>query len=287
MENLGFLLALAAAFCWGTYMVPFKKSQSHNLAQFQVLMGVGVGISGLIISLISGYSLNLNIYALVSGLFWGVANAISLVAVLNLGISRAIPVMSSLVILSSFLWGALVFHEFPSGVALGFVGIGLIMLGVIIVSTTDVGSSPNGNMQSQNIKKGLIMAVLAGLIFGSQLTPLKVGNVTTRDFFFSVCSGIFFTSLIISQIMKVKFKKEAVGMSLLSGIIWNIGNLLSLVSLERIGLSKMGPISQLSILVVVLWGLFYFKEIDKLKTKLQVLIGAIILVFGILVLGFA
>lgn len=278
--EIGFFYALGAALAWGTYMVPFKKSGSSNLGQFQALMGLGIGFSGLVISLFFGYSLDLNIYGLISGFLWGVANAISLVAVLNLGLSRAVPVMSSLVILSSFLWGALVFHELPSGLILGFAGIGLIMLGVVIVST-------NGNMQSQNIKKGLSMAVLAGLIFGSQLAPLKIGNLTTRDFFFSVSLGVFLTGLIISQIMRVKFKKEALGLSLLSGIIWNIGNLLSLIALEMIGLSKMGPVSQSAILVAVLWGLFYFKEVTNLKQKVQVLIGAIILIAGVFVLGLA
>ncbi len=243
-------------------------------------MAVGIGLSGLIISIVLNYPVNFNLYGLLSGVLWGSANAISLVAVASLGLSRAVPIMSSLVILSSFLWGALVFREITSGIIMGFIGIAFIILGVITVSSTN-------NAQSKNIKKGLLTAILAGLIFGSQLVPIKVGNVSTRDFFFPVCFGIFITGLLISQVMKIEFKKEAVKESLLSGLIWNIGNLLSLLSLSIIGLSKMGPISQSAILVAVFWGLFYFKEVTQRKQMMQVLIGAAVLLAGVVILGLA
>ncbi len=92
-------------------------------------MAVGIGLSGLLISLILGYPLNLNTYGLLSGVLWAVANAISLTAILDLGLSRAVPLMSSLVVVSSFLWGALVFHDFPAGLVVGFLGVGLIVFG--------------------------------------------------------------------------------------------------------------------------------------------------------------
>lgn len=280
MTNLGFLAALGAALAWGSYMVPFKKSGSSNLIQFQTLIAAGIGFSGLIASVVLGYPLSLNLYGLLSGVLWAIANAISLIAILNLGLSRAVPLMSSLVILSSFLWGALAFHELPKGFTLGLLGIGLIVLGVIIVSSTE-------NMESRNVRKGLLAAIAAGLIWGSQLVPVKVGNVATRDFFFPVCLGIFLTGFLIAVINRVKFRKEAVGSSLASGVIWNIGNLLSLISLSLIGLAKAGPTSQAASLVAVLWGLFYFKEITRRRQKAQVLIGALILISGVITLGFA
>jgi len=243
-------------------------------------MAVGIGLSGLIISIALNYPVNFNPYGLLGGVLWGSANAISLVAIASLGLSRAVPVMSSLVILSSFLWGALVFRELTSGIITGFIGIAFIILGVITVSSTS-------NTQSKNTKKGLLAAILAGLIFGSQLVPIKVGNVSTQDFFFPVCFGIFITGLLISQVMKVKFKKEAVKESLLSGLIWNIGNLLSLIALSIIGLSKMGPISQSAILVAVFWGLCYFKEITQRKQVIRILAGAVILLAGVVILGLA
>lgn len=272
---------------WGTYMVPFKKTclpagrfNSSNLIQFQALIAVAIGVSGLMIALVLGYPLNLNTYGLISGALWAIANAISLTAITNLGLSRAVPLMGSLVVITSFLWGALVFKEFTSGMMMGFAGVLLIVLGVVLVGIT-------GSTQSQNAKKGLAMGILAGLIWGSQLVPLKVGNMATSDFFFAVCLGIFLTGLVIFGLRRKRFTTEAVEMSLLSGLIWNVGNLLSLVALSVIGLSKAGPTSQLAILIAVLWGLFYFKEITKPRARAQVLIGAVILLSGVITLGLA
>lgn len=280
MVNLGFLAAIGAALAWGSYMVPFKKSRSTNLIQFQALIAVGIGFSGLLISLILGYPLSLNIYGLVSGVMWAVANSIALTAITNLGLSRAIPLMGSLVVVISFLWGALVFGELSSGIMMGTGGVLLIIAGVMVVSATE-------DTKSQNVKRGLVSGILAGLIWGSQLVPMKVGSVATRDFFFAVCLGIFITGLLIFAYRRRRFTTEAIGMSLFSGVMWNIGNLLSLVALSAIGLSKSGPTSQLSILIAVIWGLFYFKEVTRLKAKLQVLTGALILLTGVIVLGLA
>lgn len=280
MENLGLLYALGAALAWGSYYVPFKKSKSGNINQFQLLVGVGIFLSSIIFSIALSYPLQLNWYGVFSGVLWAIANVIALSAVVNLGMSKAIPILSSLVILSNFLWGVVFFGELPAGMGMGFAGIGFIISGVILVSSS-------GNTQTQNFKKGLTAAVLGGLIFGSQLTPLKFGNVETKDFFFSLSLGIFVTALIIAAVNRVKFTKIALKESILSGIIWNVGNLLSLISISLIGLSKGIPISQSSILVAVFWGLFYFKEISLTRAKIQVLIGAVILVLGIVVLGLA
>lgn len=280
MENFGFLAAMGAALAWGTFMVPFKITKTDKLVLFQVVMSVGILLSGLILSVILGYSLRPNIYGFVAGILWAIANSIALTAIFNLGLSRAVPLMSSLVVISSFLWGALVFGEMPAGIIMGFAGIVLIILGVILSSAT-------GNMEGQNAKQGLFAAVAAGLIFGSQLVPVKVGSVATGDFFFSVSLGIFITAMMMAMVRKIRFSTEVLKEGLISGAIWNVGNLLSLISLSLIGLSKAGPISQIATLVAVFWGLFYFKEITKPKVKLQVLIGAIILLGGVIILGLA
>lgn len=287
MENLGIVVALGAAIAWGIYPVPFKISKSNNLIQFQALTGVGIFLAGLIISAIAGYSLNLNFYGLFSGVLWGIANAIFLTAIFNLGISRAVPIASSLVILSSFLWGVLVFGEIPSGIVVGLLGIGAIILGVILVSTV-------GSAQSRNIKKGLAAAVLSGIIFGSQLIPLKIGHLETKDFFFPMCLGIFLTGLVIFFTKKDKFstkgglvsgQKKEIGWGFLSGAIWCIGSIQSLIAISLVGLAKAIPVTQSSTLIAVLWGVFYFKEVNQKRDRVQILIGAVILLLGVMILS--
>ena len=285
MENLGFGLALIAALAWGTYMVPLKLSKSDNLDLFQALMGVGILISGAIISLIFGYSINLNIYALFSGFLWALANSIFLPAVKNLGLSKAAPIVAAMVIIGTFFWGVFIFGEIPAGLTQGLIGILVILTGVVLVSPTS--QSVSSNAARSSYKKGFLTAITAGFIWASQIVPLKIGHVSTEVSFFPICLGIFVTGLCIAFIKRVKFERKAIGASLLSGAIWNIGNITSLIALSMIGLSKAFPITQSANLVAVLWGIFFFKEIKERRFKIQILIGAVILMIGIVTLGFA
>ncbi|MBI2329871.1 hypothetical protein HYU94_00575 [Candidatus Daviesbacteria bacterium] len=265
MANLGFLAAIGAALSWGSYLVPFKAAKSDKLLLFQAIMAVGILLTGFIISLFFNFPLNLNLYGLIVGMLWAIPNALSLVAVSNLGIARAVPLIASLVVLSSFLWGIFL-KELSTGLILGFIAIGLIILGVILISVTE-------NTQSQNVKKGIITAVLAGLLWGTQFVPVKIAHTAPQDYFFSMSVGIFATGMVIALFKKVKFQNIAIKASLLSGVIWSIGNLLGILAISLIGLAKGLPITQLAVLVAVLWGVF--------------LIGALVLISGVITLGLA
>jgi len=278
MDNFGFIAAIGAALAWGTYIVPFKKSKTTNLMQFQVIMCLGIFGFALIVSPILGYSINLNFYGLAAGFMWAIGNVMSLSAVENLGISKAMPLWVSVIILTSVLWGSLVFHESVSPGGIG--GIVLIIIGVILVGMVGEGNS-------KNIKKGIALALLSGIIFGAQLTPLKLGHLSAQVFFFPMSLGIVLTGLAIGFVNKVDFEKKGAVAAAFSGGIWSLGNLLGVIAVSILGLAKGTPVTQSAVLIAVLWGLFYFKEIPQLRQRIQVLIGALILLSGVIMLGLA
>lgn len=280
MINMGFLAALGAALAWGSYNVPFKKSNSSNIIQFQALMCVGAFIFALVISLIFGYSLNFNVYALAAGVLWALANTLSLSAISNIGLSRAAPIWMSLVITASFLWGVLIFKELPQGLLIGLGGIILIILGAVLVTSS-------GNTKSVNAKLGIIQAILAGSLFGTYIVPVRFSNLQAGDALFPMSLGVLLFGTAYFIFKGGKFKKEAIFPSILAGVIWNIGNLLSIIAISLIGLAKAFPLGQVAVLVAVSWGLFYFKEVTKPKDRTQVLVGAIILLVGVITLGLA
>lgn len=280
METLGFLAAGVSAFVWGAYIVPFKKSGSSNLIQFQMLMTVGVFIFAVAATILLGYSLDLNIYGIVGGLMWATANAISLGAVKSLGMSRAMPMWISVVILTSFLWGAFVFQELSAGLLMGMLGIILIITGVVLIGTT-------GNTESENPRKGILLSIISGIIFGSQLVPLLLGNLSADTFFFPMSFGIFLFGVAYFIFKGQSFQKEAIGASLLSGGLWSLGNLLSIVAVSLIGLAKGVPITQGAVIFAVLWGVFYFKEVKKTSDIKKVLLGVFVLLSGVVILSLA
>lgn len=276
----GFLAAAGSALVWGSYIVPFKKSPSSNIALFQTMMTVGVFLFALIVSPFIGYPLSLNIYGIAGGIFWGIGNILALKAVSEIGMSLAMPVWVSVVVIGSFLYGILLFHELPSGILLGLFGIFLIILGVVFVGTT-------GKSERKNIKQGIIAATIAGIFFASQLVPLKIAKLTSAEFFFPMSVGILLFGIGFALYKKVKFTSKEVGKSLLCGGMWSVGNLLSIVAVSILGLAKGLPLTQSSLLISAMWGLFYFKEITKSSQVRQVIIGSIVLLSGVIILGLA
>lgn len=268
-----------AAVFWGTYMVPFKKSGSSNLIQFQVIMALGIFLSALFITPILGYELNINFFGILSGIIWGVGNIMTLSAVTHLGLSKTMPILSGVVIVGSFLWGVIFFNEL-SEILTGLAGIILIVSGIVIVTGKD-------ESKSKSFKKGLMYALLAGFLFSFQLVPIKFAALTPSVSFFPICLGILFFAVIYAIFKKIKFEREAMVSSLFSGIIWNIGNLFGIIAVSSIGLSKGLPITQLSILIAVCWGLFFFKEVSSNNQKVKIFIGAIILLLGVFILSIA
>ncbi|MBI2074839.1 MAG: hypothetical protein HYT83_03330 [Candidatus Levybacteria bacterium] len=280
MELQGYLAALGAVLVWGSYSVPFKKSPASNPVQFQALMGVGVFLFALFISLILKYSLNLNYYGLIAGILWGVANAISLSAIRAIGIARAIPIWVSVIVVVTFLSGAFIFNDLPSGVLVGLVGMLGIIGGVLLIGSA-------GDARGENLKKGILLSILAGTIFGICITPIKIGNLQPSMFFFPMSVGILLFSLGFGVFKKLAFKNEAIFQGIAGGVLWNVGNLFSIIAISFLGLAKGYPITQAALLISVFWGVFYFKEVTKRSDLVKILSGAIILVAGVVILGLA
>lgn len=310
----GFLAAIGSALAWGTYMVPFKKSPSSNIAFFQTMMTIGIFFFALIVSPLIGYPLSLNIYGIAGGILWGIGNILALKAVSKIGISLAMPVWVSVVVIGSFLWGTLLFHELRSGILLGLFGILLIILGVVFVGTT-------GKSERKDSRRGIILAIGSGIFFATQLVPLKIAKLASAEFFFPMSVGILIFGIGFAIYKKVKFTPHhnapfvgarvnkvprseisqcpdrkvvgagftngAIGKSLLCGGMWSVGNLLSIVAVSLLGLAKGFPLTQSAVLIAVLWGLFYFKEITKSSDVKKVIIGSIILLSGVIILGLA
>lgn len=142
--NPGYLYALLAILIWGSYSVPFKKSPASNILQFQAVMGLGILLFSVLVSLVLHYSFNTNPYGLAAGILWGLGNVAGLFAIRSIGMSRAMPIWVSFVILVSFLWGILFFHELPSGLLLGLIGIVGIIIGVSFIGST--GNARSGRL---------------------------------------------------------------------------------------------------------------------------------------------
>lgn len=70
------------------------------------------------------------------------------------------------------------------------------------------------------------------------------------------------------------------------GLLWSIGNMFSIISVEFLGEGVGYSVVQSSMLVSGLWGIFYFNEIQGATTIFKWLLSATVTVLGILLLSY-
>ncbi|MCL4436981.1 MAG: GRP family sugar transporter [Thaumarchaeota archaeon] len=278
VDALGFLAALISVLGWGSHLVPMKKLQNYDTFYYQALMATGILLSSLAVVLVAG-EFRLSLLGLLCGFLWKIGNAISLVAVKKDGISMAVPVWTSTSILSSFLWGLFFFKENLSNLLFAVLGISLLIVGANVVSLT-------GSNREKN-RTGVLLALPAGVFFGSYLVPMKISGLEPNQFLFSMALGIFVTGWGFFLAKGAKLNRSAVVSGLSSGVLWNVANFSSLYAVALLGLSIGLPFMQNSLLVAVLWGLFYFKEVNERRGKAQVMVGALVMIVGTFLLGFS
>lgn len=148
-----------------------------------------------------------------------------------------------------------------------------------------MGSTGEG--KAQNLKRGLMLSAGAGILFGSQLVPFRLASLSPQNFFFPMSLGIVLFGIVFFLSKRRALKNDAIFSGILGGVIWNIGNLLSIIAVSLIGLAKGFPLTQTAVLIAVLWGLLYFKEVTALKNIIKVLVGAFILLAGVILLSLA
>lgn len=276
--EFGLLSALISAICWGTYFVPMKKIENVNPFQYQAFMVTGIFLTTLIISLFLKFPFNLNVFGFSSGIIWTIGNALSAIAVKRSGLGRSSAIWMSVAVLVSFIWGILFFQEVLKSMIVGIIGIILIILGIIFVlySGKDIDKR----------KIGLVIAIIAGVFFGSQLVPFKLSSLSSQEFLFPMSLGILVSGWIMF-LMRASKIEGYVKQGLVSGGIWNVANLFSLFAVSNLGISIGFPLTQMALLVAVLWGLLYFKEIKGKSSKVKIVIGAVIMIVGAMALAFA
>jgi glucose uptake protein len=278
---LGVLYALIAAAGWGSYLVPMKKSGNPDPFRFVFFLSVGVLVFGTLTSLTAGFALSFSNIGIATGMVWTVASISSMFAIRKLGLGKAAATWMSISVLVSFLCGILLLSEQLNLLIIGVTGIILMISGVACVSLSRDGDSK---------KSGFALTLVSGLIFGVHLVPMRMAGITPSEMLFPMSLGIFFGSsmalaarMAYGKYERMKFENGG----LFSGIIWSVANFFSLMAIANVGLSIGFPLSQMSLLVATIWGVFYFREAKGKSQKIRILAGALLMLFGVFALAFS
>jgi glucose uptake protein GlcU len=180
-------------------------------------------------------------------------------------------------------------------------------------STTQLSSARDdttillfGNIPLTKRHRGMLAAMFCGVWGGSIMAPMKLcksdAQGTAYLLSFSIGASIITLALwlfrFLYNVAHYRSFSQAYG-SLpsfhirvmwlsggSSGFLWSIGNFFSLISVLNLGEGVGYPLSQTSILISGLWGIFYFKEVTGVERISKWLCSSLLTIFGILLLSY-
>lgn len=202
-----------------------------------------------------------------------------------MGVSVGLPISTGFQLILNTVAGAVFFHEWTKtkDFVLGFIALALLVLGAYLTARKDDDSGVQTDDSMLNFGKGLralifstfgygvytIIITWAGLDPLAIILPQSIGMLVGASFFaFRKTSFIY------------------VWRNMASGLLWGIGNVCMLLSVQNIGLAIGFSLSQMGIIISTLGGIFLLGERKTKKELYYVIIGCLLIIVGGVVLGY-
>lgn len=295
---LAVFLCFITMACWGSWGNTQKlagKTWRYELFYWDYVVGVlllslimaftlgSIGDSGRSFSVdIQQVRLEYVFSALLGGAIFNLSNILLSASVSIAGLAVAFPLGVGLALVLGVFIN---YFNTPKGdPVLLFVGVALIVIAIIVNA---LAYSKMGIKKEQDSKvKGLVLAIIAGILMSTfyrfiaasmDLTNFnspEIGKMTPYTAMFVFALGMFLSNFIINTIVMRKpfvgipttykdyfngsIKTHLVGV--LGGLIWGLGNLLSLIAAEKAGAAISYGLGQGATMVAAFWGVFVWKE---------------------------
>jgi len=289
------LYALITVFGWGTWLAPSQKVifPSQEIKTLYVV-ATNLGIATVVAvwqGAIAELTPAIFWLTVLGGMIWAVGGLCAFTGTKELGIAKAFGIWAPLNIIVSLTWGAALFHEFMD------ISLGSILLLVAAILTILAGilliifakGTGEGGQERGTFRLGLAGAVGAGILWGSYFIPVKYSGVSPWAGAFPLAIGMAVGGMSLALLSRQPWKLTASGdyvRACLTGALWNVGNYGALLLIDTIGAGRGFTISQISVVVSALIGIYWLREPPpKTRAATFTLIGCILATIGGIVLG--
>ena len=269
---LGVVLAVLAL---GTYMVPLKAWPKFSSWAYLSCVALGIGVGELAISLLTG-TLCVSPVGILSGFLWVLGGAFCFWAVQAEDLTGAGVRAMGMSILASFLSGVLIFSE-STLLYFSIPAIALLLWGLKLLA-------PSHGSLWKNWR-----SLLAGAVFGLFLIPYKFTDIPLLEFMSSFTIGIFIAAELLIAIMSIKrralfeYKLAPSLVSVLMGFLWIAGQhgcFWAIDTKGALGYAVGYPLTQLNLLVNLLWGVVVFHEYPTKTERIRLAVATSVILVG-------
>ncbi|MFY4675207.1 RhaT/GlcU family sugar-proton symporter [Bacillus cereus group sp. BfR-BA-01446] len=280
------LLAILPALFWGSIVLfnvklgggPYSQILGTTLGALVFSIGVYIFVKPVLTPMVI-------IIGIISGLFWALGQANQLKSIDLIGVSKTMPISTGMQLVSTTLFGVIVFHEWSTttSVVLGVLALLCIIIGIVLTSLQS--KEEKNDEQTGNFKKGIVILLISTLGYLVYVVIIRLFGIDGWSALLPQAIGMMLGGILLT-FKHQPFNKYAIR-NIIPGLIWAAGNMFLFISQPRVGVATSFSLSQMGIVISTLGGIFILGE---KKTKRQfnaIIIGIIFIVAAGVMLGIA
>lgn len=248
-------------------------------------------------------------WVLLGGLVFNVSNILLSASTSIAGMAVAFPLGVGIALVMGVLNNLLLHPSAGQNTGLLWLGVALVVAAVVCNGIAS-GKVSNEQRDPRQNRKGIILAVLAGVImsFFSALVYNGVdldnfaapaaGKLTPYTAMVVFSLGVFISNFVVNTIvMRKPFVGEPVSyrqyfsgsmgthlVGVLGGAVWGLGTALNYISAGTAGAAVSYALGQGAPMIAAIWGVFVWKEFKGAPRKVYVLLG---IMFALFIAGLA
>ncbi|HFK1465615.1 MULTISPECIES: RhaT/GlcU family sugar-proton symporter [Bacillus] len=280
------LLAILPALFWGSIVLfnvklgggPYSQILGTTLGALVFSIGVYIFIKPVLTPVMI-------IVGIISGLFWALGQANQLKSIDLIGVSKTMPISTGMQLVSTTLFGVIVFHEWSTttSVVLGVLALLCIITGIVLTSLQS--KEEKNDEQKGNFKKGIVMLLISTLGYLVYVVIIRLFGIDGWSALLPQAIGMVLGGILLT-FKHQPFNKYAIR-NIIPGLIWAAGNMFLFISQPRVGVATSFSLSQMGIVISTLGGIFILGEKKTKRQFIAIVIGIIFIIAAGIMLGIA
>lgn len=284
---MSIVFALIPMFAWGSIgLVSGKLGGDAN--QQTLGMTIGAFLFSLIVFFVTMPTIDgwIVVIGLLSGLCWSVGQNGQFHGMKYLGVSVGLPLSTGMQLILNTIAGALFFCEWTQSrdYLLGITALILLVTGAYLTARQDGEQMPETENKMLDFPRGFRSLISSTIGYGAYTIIITWAGIDPLAIILPQSIGMLIGASFFA-LRKTKVNR-AVWKNTLSGLLWGIGNVCMLITVQQIGLAVGFSLSQMGIIISTLGGIFLLGEKKTKKEFKYVVFGCLLVIFGGILLGY-
>ncbi|MCG1666261.1 ribose transporter RbsU [Staphylococcus epidermidis] len=282
MDFIAILIGLGPLLGWGLFPTIASKFGGRPVNQ---IFGATVGtlIFAIVLALFKGIGLPGGmalVFSLISGAGWAFGQIITFKAFELVGSSRAMPITTAFQLLGASLWGVFVLGNWP-GITNKIIGF-LALLVILIGARMTVWTETKQQEYSKNLRSAVLLLLVGEIGYWIYSAAPQATDIGGFKAFLPQAIGMVIVAVIYALMNMSKgnaFKEKVSWQQIISGFFFAFAALTYLISAQpnMNGLATGFVLSQTSVVLATLTGIFFLNQKKTSKELMITIVGLVLI----------